>query len=310
MNNINWCFDGRLFNTEFTPESTFSFKLSPVADKNISFKESILTACELMYAEATKANKPISIALSGGMDSQLAAYAFKTLNIPFTAHTLVFNDNLNYNDIHIAREFCKTYNIDHVEHNFDILKFMQNESFTLAEKYGTNSPQYCIHFELARLMKDSYAILCGGDGANLSVDPKTGRLFEDFSSTSTAVHRFFLSENIQGADAFYRHMPEIRLAQFNTEIFRCWERQALSLPQQMYKFKFVKYMIYENTFPNVFKPREKLTGFEYIHLYDREFIRPKMKHVPVWEGRIWKDEECDFYHGNSEEYKIFNKISK
>ena len=37
----------------------------------------------------------IALCLSGGVDSQITALAFKEANIPFKAYTLEFNDSLN-----------------------------------------------------------------------------------------------------------------------------------------------------------------------------------------------------------------------
>jgi len=304
--NIEWTLNDRLFDCDLNNNSKYTWRLSIVDDRKISFKESILKACSLIADESEKCNKEIGLALSGGLDSQFIALAFKKLNISIICYILAFENNINYEDVKSAKEFCITNNIRYKLITLDIISFMSTgEALEIGRLYGTRSPQFAAHLKLATFMKDTYIVFGGGDCQNLSFNKINNKLYDKISSTSTALHRLCITNNICGADAFYRFIPDIKYSLFRDPLFKCWENQILSLPENMRKFKYFKYIIYESIFPNELKGRKKLTGFEYIDNYDKDFIRPTFNKIPIWSHTLYKDEELNFYYEKTP-YIAFN----
>lgn len=86
------------------------------------------------------------IALSGGVDSQLACLSFLEAQIPFTAVTMVMNDDFNKPDVESAVKFCKRLNIPHKLISINIIKFLVSNLNEYSLKYKCPSPQFCSHF--------------------------------------------------------------------------------------------------------------------------------------------------------------------
>lgn len=83
----------------------------PVSRPVKSFKEEITTTAKNIYSSASK---PLYLGYSGGIDSEVIARAFLECNIPFTAITFRYLNNVNSYDINYAIKFCKENNIKHI----------------------------------------------------------------------------------------------------------------------------------------------------------------------------------------------------
>ncbi len=94
---------------------------------------------------------PISLMVSGGVDSQAMAFAFKKANVPFTAYYARYPDGLN--DIELDTfSFYKEHNIPVEIVDVDILAFHDNELFQWASLYQNNSPHFLSHMKIASLL--------------------------------------------------------------------------------------------------------------------------------------------------------------
>lgn len=94
---------------------TFTYKLRPVSRTPNDWK----TELELAAKEYLKFKKPLYIAMSGGIDSEVAAISFLNAGVPFTPLILKYQiDDVVYNehDIKYAVSFCKKHNLKPLVH--------------------------------------------------------------------------------------------------------------------------------------------------------------------------------------------------
>lgn len=114
-------------------------------------------------AASVLGNNPV-LCLSGGIDSQAMIQCWKEAGLKFDVAILVFNDNLNSHDTEMARLFCKKYNIEPVEININVIKYLTREHYVQAEKYHCTSPHFSTHYKMFDMLKDMgyTGICCGG----------------------------------------------------------------------------------------------------------------------------------------------------
>jgi hypothetical protein len=92
--------------------------------------------------------QPLTLMVSGGVDSQAMAYAFKRSGVPFRAVSAIYNDGLNEHDLR-TRSFYRSHDIEVEELPIDIIAFHRGEMFEWAEKYQNNSPHLLSHMLIA-----------------------------------------------------------------------------------------------------------------------------------------------------------------
>jgi hypothetical protein len=111
------------------------------------------------------------VALSGGVDSQTACLSLKSLNIPFTAAILVFENDFNDMDVNSALEFCQRFNIKFQIVNINVLQFLTRKLTDYVIKYECPSPQITIHMWLYETLIQDYkatSIIAGGNAPFLN----------------------------------------------------------------------------------------------------------------------------------------------
>ena len=107
--------------------SSYTTQYHKVSRTPLSFREECAETARYI---SSVANKPITIAFSGGIDSEVVCRAFIDANIPFTAITfryMVDGDLRNGHDIIHAENFCKEFNINQTLIDVDIKDFIQNK---------------------------------------------------------------------------------------------------------------------------------------------------------------------------------------
>lgn len=97
--------------------------------------------------------KPITLMVSGGVDSQAMAYAFKTSGVPDVRYVWArYNDGLNDHDFETS-SFYAEHGIDVEVMDFDVIGFHENELLEWAKTYRNNSPHILTHCRIASLLE-------------------------------------------------------------------------------------------------------------------------------------------------------------
>lgn len=92
--------------------------------------------------------KPLTLMVSGGVDSQAMAYTFKKAGIPFRAVFARYNDGLNDHDFHTS-VFFRQNDIPVSTLEIDLIAFHEREIFDWAARYQNNSPHFLSHLYIA-----------------------------------------------------------------------------------------------------------------------------------------------------------------
>lgn len=154
----------------------------------------------------TLGSKP-ALMLSGGVDSQAMVQCFLEANLNFDIFTFVFNENLNKQDSNYARFFCKMNNIKHIEYDFNVLNFLQNENYNIGIKYKSVSPHFNAHYRMAEILRDiGYTGVCCGGFAPVYGNNVWGENFLYNNSNYTNIHEI-LGIPFQGN--FLSYTPEL-----------------------------------------------------------------------------------------------------
>lgn len=147
--------------TAFLPVTLSKNFLNELQFDNSTLKKYRKDAAEL--CAATLGSKP-ALCFSGGIDSQAMLQCWMEAKLDFTVYVLVFENDLNLQDVEHAKHFCKKKGINLKTINLNIKNFLARENFDYAEKYLCVSPHFTTHFKMFDLIRsyDHSGIACGG----------------------------------------------------------------------------------------------------------------------------------------------------
>ncbi len=203
---------------------------------------------------ADNAAKPIYVAMSGGIDSELIARMMLQERVPFTPLIVQFEEDLNKQDISYAFEFCKNNRLTPEIMKLDIVNFFKTCVFT--PYILTN----CAHLMQMHMMRHARHL---GGMAVIGVGEQryenTGeQIVVPIPLERIAVTHFMQAEKVQGVSAFYCYTPELML---------CLLREAKEVGFDDLKTyaHHIKETIYHKFWPDL-PPRPKFSGFEKVGL--------------------------------------------
>lgn len=104
---------------------------------------------------------PYRLFLSGGVDSQAMAYAWKMSGVEFQAVSFVYDQNMNIHDISILHDFSKEFDIPVQYHHISHFDFLKNELTDYSRKYTCNSPQITFYMKMLERFNDGTSIFSG-----------------------------------------------------------------------------------------------------------------------------------------------------
>lgn len=200
---------------------------------------------------------PYSLMCSGGADSQAMLWAWYLSGVKFQVVTVKYvTGSICFNDHDAARliEFTSKYNIEYIEKEFDVIKFMMTDLRKVALENDCHSPQICTHIEMTKLI-DKGTIIFSGNFIS-DVDPSM------LNYTILGMHRHSIKCNTPERKIipfFFKHTPVIAYT-FKTS------------PQLPRVEAYIK-----KGFP-IIPQEKKLTGFEVIKdYYNDNAVPPKLK---------------------------------
>lgn len=256
----------KLFNFEykFHPElktDNLSIKFRKITRPVGTFKEECIRTAH--YIKDQAGNKPLYVALSGGIDSEVVCRSFIEAGIPFTAFTVKFSNNLNYHDIRYVDKFCKDYNIPLETIEIDPHEFFQSgiEKYINQGYYSNRMIRYYLIFILETI-QNMGGVCIGGGGETHYVSTDEG-LCVPFKA-DTIVPRTWIENNETHFLEFFRTTPEISASYHQDELIQF----LIKDPTYFYKpdpwlFQPEKIMLYHRVFPNMMR-RQKYVGMERI----------------------------------------------
>jgi len=257
------------------------------------------------FEEAVRASRliyetyqiPLTICLSGGLDSECLAQAVLASGVPFNIVTLRLKPEFNAHDTVHAESFCRQYQLPIRFLDLDIIRFYESGEFLeYALKYRTNSPQFAAHLWLADHAEG--VPVFGGSFPYLNYFDFEGNLLEESflytpEDKEYGVDRLFQKQNRPGVGHFFQYTPELYFS------FLCKTVAGGSLAQRQ-KLKLGSYYQFKTEvfsqagFNMQLTPerQDKYTGFEKVKayyaerygigdVYEKLFRLPLQKMFPV-----------------------------
>ena len=218
----------------------------------------------------------INLGLSGGIDSQFSLQCCLHLNKEITVYTYrsFWQETiLNSEDVYIAEQLCKEYNLTHNIIDIDLKDFYDKLThFKYSTNFFNSSPQLSVHFYFIDRLKQEFDIdhiMLGGDPTLFKYAPITSKNFrlsgEGFYQDHMAPYYLFCdSIGIECLRDITYHSPQGVYASFknnldivkNKKIFITNDKHYKDNPY-VYKFEY-----YKNVFPNIKPQVVSTTGFE------------------------------------------------
>ncbi len=224
-------------------------KFGPCTTQPKTFDIEISNAVKKIAAAATK---PIYVAMSGGIDSEMVARAMLKEKIPFTPLILQYEKSYNKMDIIYAFEFCKQRNITPEIVPFEIIKFFRD---CVNTPYILNNCAHIMHMQIMRIAASLGGMAVIGVGEQ-RYEKSNGEIYIPVPQERIAVTHFMHAENVEGVSAFYCYTPEMMyslLLEAKAHGFEGMERFAHN----------IKDGIYRKYWPDMVK-RPKYSGFELV----------------------------------------------
>lgn len=273
-------------NVAFNYKSPMSINFKKISRPIKSWEEEAVSNARYIKS---KTDKPIIVALSGGIDSEVVCRSFLRAGIDFSVLTVKHKNNSNEHDIAYAERFCKTFNIKQTIIEVDPFILFGNDNIEnyIGQGYIANNIFRYLQLFLLKTIHEmgGCAVLGGGEQLYRNVDDVICLKYtEDFLLTL----EWIKNNNILHFPYFFQTTPEmmssylehelVKLLTSNPKYYRCPENGGFS-PE--------KVIIYHSAFSDMDR-RRKYHGFENIvdfrlkqqkMLLDR--FPQKILHIPI-----------------------------
>jgi hypothetical protein len=201
---------------------------------------------------ADAATRPIYVAMSGGLDSELVARTMLKEKIPFTPIIAQFENNYNKDDILYAFDFCRKNGLEPHVLKVDILALFKdsiNTPYVLANCASVLYMQIMRHVDRLGGM----TVMGAGEHRYQNVN---GKIVLPIPYERIGTMNFIQAEGVQAAFPFYGYTPELMLStvrEAKAHGFMVMDKFAHNVKEDMYR----KY------WPDL-TLRPKYSGFEMV----------------------------------------------
>lgn len=214
-----------------------------------------------------KAQAPIELCLSGGVDSEAMALAFLDAKVKFTVTILKFDEEWNDFDINYAYQFCEKHNLAYRTLRLDVLHFFESgRHLYYGKHFRCQSPQLAVHLWLLDQIK-GVPVLAGNPIAPIFRDNEF--YFMGLPHDLHSVYfRYFDASNRQGFPWFFLHTPELLASFLRLPSMKPFCEKEHSQPED-YTYQ-IKCQSYQEGGFNIKARPDKFTGFEKLRAhYDK-----------------------------------------
>lgn len=213
-----------------------------------------------------------ALCFSGGVDSQYMLYAWKEARLQFDTYVLVFDDDLNDQDVSHARNYCRELGIELKEIPIDIARFLTRENYDYGMKYDSASPHFNTHYKLFNILKDmGYTGVCCGGNTPTRILNKN-QWGTNYVRNVWNFINYTKVEQFPCIGDFLSFHPKLTWAlalltagQYNTELFDVY------FNEESYKNAAIRYAekvtSYRKTGVKILEQVQKFTGFEKVKIH-------------------------------------------
>lgn len=251
-------------NADGTRGLTFSF--APCTREPGSWREEVYATARDI---ARKAQKPIWVCASGGIDSEIVCRAFFDQGINFSVLTLAFEGGKNEHDMRYATKWCAEHGVKQLVVPFNAEKFLIEEVEVYAESYVALHPFRYFQIRLMELVESmgGYAVLAGGEQLYYVQVPLVQMRPEDvhliFAIGNTVPFDWCNNTQTQHEPYFYFRTPEVCASFLRHPLVSF----ALQNPSHIFGHTSNTYLLKRMAYQAVWTDLElrfKATGFERV----------------------------------------------
>lgn len=213
-----------------------------------SENQAVVNAIKAVEEITQKCFPPYYVAVSGGVDSQAHAWAWKLSGVPHTLVSFKYDIDYNEHDLFTFQEFSSKYGMKVEYINLSLFDFFEERLESYAIKYNCDSPHICTHMLFREAINDGTIIYSGGFSRALSME---------LNYTILGLRRYqkYNASNI--VSSFFAYTPELA-----GSFYKKYSKFSQNMPN--YEIKYRTY--WESGFP-VIPQRSRLSGFEKYKMY-------------------------------------------
>lgn len=249
-----------------TEGDSFWIRFNPCTREPQRWKEELYAGARSI---ANRANKPIWVCSSGGIDSEVACRAFYDQGLHFSVLTLEHEAGTNQHDIEYAKKWCRKHGVTQKIVNIDMPVFLTSEVDAYTKDYIAIHPFRYLQVKLMELVEEmgGYAVLGGGEQvykADLSKPLITREDLYLSLSNGIAVPLEWCKDNRTSHEPYFHYStPELCLSYISLPLVSF----ALNNPESVFRHTAnaftLKRVVYQSVWTDL-EIRTKSHGFEKI----------------------------------------------
>jgi len=249
MHNVNYTYSN----------DPFSIIFNPITRRVLSWKDELLNTAAAIKQQC---KKPIVLALSGGIDGEVAALAFLKSNIEFSAMSLRHTAGTNMHDVRYAIDFCAKNNILHHIVDIDYQNFLDVtiEKYIEQGYYATKPFRYLqlVIIDTIEAM-GGMAILGGGEQVfNLH----GGDICVDYTAEHLVPLEYCSRNKIDHVPYFHMSTPELLASYLEIDLIDLLLKNPHYFRTRTFYWSVEKILVYHGNWDMV--RRSKFNGFEHV----------------------------------------------
>jgi hypothetical protein len=240
--------------------SPFEIKFQKVARPHGNWKEECLKTAQHIK---NSTDKPIIVALSGGIDGEIVCRSLMESGIYFEAATFVHDGGTNDHDTIYAKKFCVDNNIKHHLLPLNIDKFITEyvERYKIEDYVAGTVFRYSQIYYIETLASLGYTVILGGGEQiyhNVNDVPSL-----KYDIGFLAVYEWMRRNNSIHFPYFYMTTPEIMASYLNEPVTKTLTACAGYYPKDWMNYSHEKIIIAHRYWPSMTR-RRKFTGWDTI----------------------------------------------
>jgi hypothetical protein len=223
-----------------------------------TFRKESVRACEYIYEQAERAKLPVTLFISGGIDSEAMVMAWLDSMLPFTCTTIEFEHGLNQHEVILAKKLCTLRGIEHRIIQIDPFKLWYNPPSWM-KPYRIESGLIAAFLYGIDRSWNYFQVFAGNPVIKINRFAPNEPLM--LARKSMLAHTMmWLLHDHPSVSFFHMYSPEQMWHWLNDPLLRAWEKQFEG--SQIYEFDQVKTLFYQMHYPEIAFSRPKWTGIE------------------------------------------------
>jgi len=256
----------------------FNVSFKSISRQPGALKQEVDTTLQLIAETSTR---PLAVAFSGGIDSEVICRSLLEQQIPFAVFIMKFCDDYNSADISCAFDFCSQHDIAPIVLDVDILDFMAHGTRSYVTQ-GYQSHEVFRYLQLWLMEQadaQGYSLIMGGREEPITCHENIPVVRYDPGHLMS--HHWNSNHGNQHYPSFFECTPELLAAYLDSPVLKVVCQDAGYFVSNAMGFSPEKILVLHQQWPNM-KRRFKMNGFEHLHAIKnkhQQILRLRMPHL-------------------------------